>query len=340
MTRQPLLLAAALVASCGGPPKPPPAEPPLAIAPLADIVPSAGLQTLVLVKPKALYAQTDLRPAIDELLPEEDMLAFATRHGSVDPRQLDEVAVGIYPHTTLVLGSGVVDPTRVEQAFGARTLGIDGRKIDHAGSALTTVTRAWAEAAVVGSPNHHEELVTFGRSAVGWQIDDPPSTPSQIGPLRASELFALKKLAKSRPALAAPPLDSAASTFGDAPVRMFFLGPFEGEWATAMGGLLRAATAVGASATSDGSGNLRVTVGVFGAFGDKAPQAAERLAGVVDVLGQSALGKLAGLDHPVSPFQARSTPDSAVIEGRIDARQLVRGVRAATGAQIAEIMKQ
>jgi len=329
-----------MFAACGGTaPKAPPPEPPLAIAPLTSIVPAAGLETLVVVEPKSLWSKTELRQALDALVPEDQVLAFATRHGSVDPRQLDEIAVATYARATLVLGRGVFEPARLEQAFTRLMLGIDGRQIDHAGDALTNITRTWGEVAGIGEPNRHEELATFGRTVVGWELDEPSTTP-QLGPLRASELFARHKLAKARPALDAPPLDVVSATLGAAPIRVFFAGPFAGEWSTAMSGLLRAATAVGGSASSDGQGNLEITVAVFGAFGEKSPQAADRLAAFVEVIGESALGKLAGLDHPTASFQAKSTPDSASVHGRVNAVRLVQGLRAATGAQITEIMQQ
>ncbi len=339
MTRHSLAVATLLFACGGSAARPPAPEPSLAVAPLASIVPAAGLQTLVVVEPKALWSKTELRQALDALVPEDQVLAFATRHGSVDPRQLDEVAIAMYTRATLVLGRGVFEPARLEQAFGQLTLGIDGRQIDHAGSSLTTITRTWGDAAGIGEPNRHEELATFGHTAVGWELDEP-STTATLGVLRAAELFAQHKLTKSKPALEAPPLDAVNATLGPAPIRVFFAGPFEGEWATAMSGLLRAATAVGGSASSDGQGNLEITVAVFGAFGEKAPQAADRLVALVEVIGESALGKLAGLDHPTAPFEAKSTPDSAIVRGRVNAVRLVQGLRAATGAQISEIMKQ
>lgn len=342
MTRPSLAIALALALACGAPAAPKPApEPPLPLAPITSLVPAAALRSLVVVRPKELYAHADLAPALSTLLPEDETLAFASRHGSIDPRQLDEIAVAAYPRATLVLARGVVDPARIEKSFSDRSLGIDGRAVDHAGDARTTLTRFWGEVSSGSGPTEHEEVATFGREAIGLEIGGERGTDGKpaLGPLRASELFALRKLAKAKPALATTPLDAASGVLGDAPIRVFFAGPFEGEWASALGGLLRVATAVALAATPDGHAGFRVTAAILGAFGEQGPEAAQRLSAVVDVIAASAIGKLMGLDHPTAPFQARNTAEAAILEGSVDALSVARGARAVSGAQVAEIMK-
>ena len=340
MRARALLAVAAL--GCGGAgAKAPAAETPLALAPAVDLAPAAALSTLVLVRPKEIYADATLLPALTLGLPDDQVATFASRHGGVDPRQLDEIVVAAYPHATLLLGRGVIDPRKVEASFSDHSLGVDGRAVDHAAGPLTTITRLWADVPNGAGPTQHEQLVLMGHEVVGLEIDEQPPVEGKptVGPARAAELFALRKLAKARPALAAPPLESAAKVLGDAPVLVMFPGPFEGQAASALGGLLRAATAVGMAAKPDGAGTVRIKITVLGAFGDKAPQAADKLSAATDMVAASSLGRLAGLDHPKRPFQARSTPESATVEGAVDALALARGVLAATSAQISEIMQ-
>jgi hypothetical protein len=335
------LLALAALGCGGAGAKAPVVETPLSLSPVVDLAPAAAVVTLVVARPKELYADATMLPALGLALPDDEVASFASRHGGVDPRQLDEIVVGTYPHATLVLAHGVVDPARVEASFAQHSLGIDGRAIDHAGGPLTTITRAWGDVPNGAGPTEHEQMVTFGHEALALEIDDqaPVDGKPMVGPARAAELFALRKLAKAKPALAAPPLTSAAKVLGDAPIRVLFPGPFEGQWATALGGLLRAATAVGVAATPDGAGSLRIRVAVLGGFGDKGPQAAEKLGAAVDMVASSSLGRLAGLDHPTGAFHAEGTAESATLEGRVDALAMARGIRAATSAQISEMMK-
>jgi hypothetical protein len=181
-------------------------------------------------------------------------------------------------------------------------------------------------------------LVMFGRRAVALE-----TTAAQTAPLRATELFATRRLARAKPALRTPPLDAAMTALGPAPVRIFFPGPFEGESAKGLAGLLAGATAV-AIAVRPVAGStptaLEVVVSLLGAWGDDAPKAGQRFAAAVANIGRSDLGRLCGLHEPIRGPDLIVSPTILTVSAQIDARKLASGARAATGGQIDEIMNE
>jgi hypothetical protein len=130
---------------------------------------------------------------------------------------------------------------------------------------------------------------------------------------------------------------------GDAPVRVFAPGPFEGEMAAGLGGLLRAATAVGGSIKWGGPGsgsNLAVRVVLTGAWGEDASAASERLGAAVHVLSESPVGHLFGLHRPVRAPFVHVEPDALVLDAMIDGDALARGLHDAVDAEVADIMRR
>jgi hypothetical protein len=209
---------------------------------------------------------------------------------------------------------------------------VDGRSIDRATTdPLAQVVRTWGS-----SGAEPEELVLLGREALGLAI-------GRSGPLRAAELFAMDRLKRASPALHAAPLDRAAALLGDAPVRAFAPGPFTGELASGLGGLMGAATAIaGRARVVDPGGadrpSLAFAVVVLGAWGDEAHAAADRLLAAFGVLADSGIGRLLGLRSPVAPARVHASPEALTLEVTVDAYTLAAGLRDATGATVDAIM--
>ncbi|HSQ65474.1 MAG TPA: hypothetical protein VLM85_19780 [Polyangiaceae bacterium] len=356
------LAAGALAASmaCGPAPATPKAEVPIELPRTVDLTPSAGLTTLVEAHPRALLAHPELLPLVATVLPEEQFQVFEKRHGGVDPRQLEDLVVASYRSSrtpersegsvasdetiTLVLARGDFDPARLERAFAERTTRVSGRFVDRPGGPLSTVLRleGTSPSATPNPTEEHDELLLLGRQVVGYE--SRAEGAARVGPLRVSELFALRKLQRARPALAAAPLDAASRALGDAPVRVFFPGPFEGETAKGLGGLLRAATAVGiavrpAAASPPGVTALDVTIVLLGAWNEDAQRSGERFAAIVSSMTREDLGRLCGLHEPLRGPDLRVGPQVLTLEATIDARKLAFGAHAATASQIGDIMK-
>jgi hypothetical protein len=300
------------------------AEHPLKLDPLVDLVPAAGLAWLVDLRPTEIAGSPALAPAVAMVLPAERFEAFARRHGGVDLRQASEVAVAGFSDVTLALARLPVDPPRIEKAFDDRAAAVEGRAVEHG------VTRLWG---TVGETR--EQVAIFEHAAVGLE-------QGRFGPLRVATYFAEGRLKRSPQALHADPLLKAAEHLGDAPLRGFAPGPFVGEWADGLGGLLRAATAVGASlvptTSPDGSGAAKLTVVVMGQWGDDAAGAAQRLAAAFNLLAEDPLGRLAELNRPKDGPHVVGNATEVRLEVILDPTALARGVRDATSAAATDIV--
>jgi hypothetical protein len=259
-------------------------------------------------------------------------LAFVRSSGGVDPRETDDLVVAAYPSTRLWLAHQFVDPARVEAAFTARVGSIEGRATDGlAGDRRTIITRLWGS-----TGSDHEQVAIFGVDAVGFE-------QGRFGPLRAAELFAEGRLKRASPALRADPLARLASLLGEAPVRAFAPGPFKGEFEHAVGGLLGASTAVGASArVIDGlpgrSAGIAVHVVMLGAWDADRDAASERLRAVFGILAQSGIGRLLGLVHCLTSPKVEAADEALTLDFAVDATELAQGLRAATASDAAAIV--
>jgi hypothetical protein len=203
---------------------------------------------------------------------------------------------------------------------------VDGRAIEG------DVTRFWG---TVGT--EREQVAVVGGDAVGMER-------GRFGPLRAALYFAEGKLRRALPALRAEPLARAAALLnadGPAPLRAFAPGPFEGEWAGGVGGLLRGATAVAGAARPRErapNGSLWISLVLTGAWDDQAPAAAERLRAVFGVFADDPLGRLMGLRQPLDGPRVSWEKDALRLDVVLDPLELGRGVHAATDAKMAEIL--
>ncbi len=334
-------LAFALCAACGAPspaavaPAPTPASP-LRTGDVAELVPAAGLAWLVLARPGELAARADLIPTIHELVPESRFAAFAEKN-ALDVRAVEQLAVARYAETTLFVAKARVDAARVEAAFTAHLREVSGRAIDRPGDATSRLVRTWGQGFADG-PSGREQLALLGTGAFALE-------QGRLDRVRAVELFAEGRLKKAAPALKTALLARAAELVGDAPLRAFAPGPFDGE-ARSLGGLLVATTAVAvavrfppARAAAGTVTPAEVRLALLGAWGDDGPAAAARLLVVFETLAASPLGHLCGLDHPLRPPTADAAPDALLLDVAVDALAVTRGLHAAVDAQVDEIMR-
>jgi len=292
---------------------------PWKLEPLVGLAPAAGLVWLVDVRLHELLAVPALAAATELVVPAARLDAFAERHGGVDLRRVSELVVADYDGSTLALARTDVQPARVEAAFAARAIAVEGRAVEGG------VTRFWGS---IG--REREQVAVFGARAVGLER-------GRFGPLRAAIYFALGKLKRAQPALAADPLARAAALLGDAPARAFAPGPFTGAWGAGLGGILAGTTAVAISATPS-AGAVAFRVLLTGAWGADAAAAAARLASSFQLLANDALGRLLGVDHPREEPKVSGDAEALRLEVVVDADVLFRGLHAATDARIGEIM--
>jgi hypothetical protein len=328
MTRREVLalLGALVPMACGGRPTTPPEAPhvpALRLDPVVDLVPAAGLVWLIQARAAELLTDRGLAPAVALVLPSARLDGFAETHGGLDLRRTSQLVVAGYGETFLALARTPSQPGRVEAAFAGRALDVEGRAVEGG------VTRFWGS---IGGDR--EQVALFGTEAVALER-------GHLGPLRAVIYFAQGKLKRALPALHAEPLARPAELLGDAPLRAFAPGPFTGEWAAGLGGLLRAATALAAAVEplQRPSGlALRARVVLSGAWGSDAPSAAERLGAAFQVLANDPLGRLMGIDHPLEEPRVSGNAEALHLEVLLDPGPLARGIHAATDAKMSEVM--
>jgi hypothetical protein len=326
-----LALTTALLASAPGcgpkpiaqPPAPPPV--PLHLESACELAPAAGVEWVVDARPRAVAEIADLIPAIGLVVPEARFATFAATHGGIDVRQITDLCVAKYNDTLLTIARAPFDPLRVEKTFADRVTHAAGRSVDVVNP---PVVRVWGE--VNGEA---QQLVLFARELVALE-------QGRAGPVRAAEAFAQGKLRRSSPVLRSAALASAVRLVGDSPVPVLAPGPFEGEVAQGLGGLMRASTALAASARFAGApSKIEVKIVLTGAWGKDAPAASERLAAAVHVVSESSFGRLLGLDRPVVAPQVRSSEEALVVDVTLDGVALARGVHDALDAEIGDIMR-
>lgn len=331
------------------PPAPPPTE--LHFTHACDLAPAAGgLAWLVEAKPRAIADVPDLIPAIATVVPEARFSAFAGAHGGIDLRRIDDLCLVRYRDTTLTIAKTAIDPARVTKAYAERTT-TDLLRTNLVANPPVIRLAPTAPGATSGT-REREQLVLIGSSGILLEEDAASSVrsearpatesgaPMKATPSRAAEAFLVGKLKRAAPALRGAALASTAALLEDAPLRAFLPGPFDAETGKALGGLLRAATAVGLSVRYEGAPTkLRVRLVLTGAWGDDGAAAAERLAAAVHVLSESPAGRLFGIDHPLEGPTTRALADALVLDAVIDATPLARGVHDALDADVNEIME-
>lgn len=295
----------------------------LKLDPVVDMVPAAGLIWLVDARPRELLASPVLGPAVSTIIPDSRFDTFAEHHGGIDVRRADQLAVAAYAQSTLVSARVAFDPDRIEEAFAARVAQVEGRVLEPG------VLRTWGSV-----PGGHEGVALLAHEALLFERGN-------LGPLRGAVYFAQGRLRRSLPALRAEPLASAAALAGDAPLRVFAPGPFEGDYARGIAGLLRVTTAVATTlrpSKSTSNGAVAVQLLLTGGWDQDGPAAAERLRAAFGVLAADALGQLTGLDHPIEGPTVSVAPGALRLDVTLDAMTWARGVHAATGANLSEIM--
>ncbi len=315
-----LCAALAALPACGGggkpplPPTPPPE--PLHLDPLVDLVPSAGLEWLVVARPAELFRA--LRLPLNLLVPPSGLERLASYTG-FDLRLADELLLASDGRSTLYLVRVAHDPALVEARFIERLTDEPVRVRE--GSSVVRVS-GHAGAA-------HRSFAALGGSVVAFETGQP-------GLLRAAVAFARGRLKRARPALGAEPLASLARRLGDAPLRLYAVNPSRDAWPRGAHGLLQRALAAGLVASPSPEG-LRLRGAALGTWDDPPSSALGRLEATLHDLGRSSLGRLTAFGEPLVPFSFRGDRDVIEAEGALDAAKLAEGLHAMTSARLDEL---
>jgi hypothetical protein len=297
-----------------------PQAPALHEGPLTDFIPSAGLRWMVIGKPQQIAGEPDLRKAIELLLPEDRVDAFAKSSG-VDLRTTPSALVAGFDYATLYVVATPENSNVVEERFTERLIAGPVLKTPH--------PRIRRVMGVVGETPEclvhiEDELVAV---SVGSRL------PAQV-----VELYARNKL-KSPRAFAGSALKTLpVAEIEKAPARFYAPGPFQGDWAIQGHGLLATAVAVGIAARPLKTGRLEVTIYIAGDFAGAEGDPATRLNQAWAALASSDLGRLLGLDSPAAPPVVAGTPELLRLSVELELQPLASGLKAAVMSEVWEIL--
>jgi len=319
-----LLLTAACAAACASGARQPPAPVqtaparPLHRGPLTDFISSAGLRWLLLIEPRRVFADPELRQAISEIIPTPRLDAFAESSG-VDLRILPQAAIAGFPYSTLYLaelpeGSATLARSR----FSERLLGGAVSKQPYPG--LTRIT------GVVGQTP--ETMLTIDERLLAVSVGDPV-------PAKIAEAYARERLTHSPPALRGASLSTLPELVSSNAAVLFAPGPFSDEWQRAAGGLLQSTTAIAIAAQPLKNGKLATTIYLSGAWQDSANDAAARLSGAWSMFARSSAARLFELND-IAQVDASAEVLRLYVELEIAA--LVRGLRASVLGDLSQIL--
>lgn len=327
---------AAFFAGCGGrspsPAKPGASKPrlPLPISSLDQLVPLPSLRWLVVARPKEISEITWLEAPIAMLL-DKGRLDHSAQTMGFDLRTLSEAIWAGYrtdegsDEASFQLVRHGNDPLSIERLFRDRLSSDVVRSIDD--SQIVRVSGR------IGKTGH--ALATLGRDIVCLQQDGSLDR----GPCRISALLAQGKLKRIHPVFHDESLRNLAQRFESAPLRLFAPGPFDGETARGVRGLLGAATAIGAAFRPTKQQGLALEIAVTGDFSTSGGEASRKLASSWDDLAGRPLGHLLGLDAPMTAAAPSYLPDVVLLQVELDPRKLAKGLADATSNQIREIMQ-
>jgi hypothetical protein len=320
------LWLATLVGACAAPPaKPAPVAParpsaPLHRGPLSDFIPAASLRWLVLAKPREILSEPELGPALEQLVSQRRLDAFAESSG-VDLRQVAHGAVAGFPYATLYLAEvpdGVAATAR--DNFSERLLA--GAVTKEPRPHLRRIT------GVVGQTP--ETLLTVDERVLAVAVGDPLVA-------KVAEAFAEERLKNSPSALHGSALSTLPDLASNHTAVLLAPGPFADEWRRAAGGLLESTVALGVALQPIGHGKIAATICLSGAWQDSADAAASRLKDAWVSFVQSSAGHLFAL-NPVANVHASS--ELLTLDVELEIEPLVRGLKAAVLSDISELLSQ
>jgi hypothetical protein len=298
-------------------------EAPLHQGPLTDFVPAPGLRWLIAGSPAYFARQPAFAEPLARLFSAERLDGFALGTG-IDLRRTEHAALAAYELGQLYLVDASGWVSAPELRFAERA----------AGSALSERPhpRLWRVSGLVsGAP---QALVRIDDRVLAVAVGDPTLA-------RVVEAYATGRLERTPPALRGAALSTLPEDVREpAPLALYALGPFEGEWAAAAGGLLEGALAFSASVrASDRADDARLELHVVLSGTWDPATSGEQLLRTWSVLAESELGRLLALNTPLREPRARASSTLLELELALDARPLLAGLHAAVAGSVNELLQ-
>lgn len=322
-----LLLCAACSGQVSPRPPPPPAAPaaPLHDGPLSDYVPAPSLRWLVLAEPRRIAEAPGFLPLLRPLIDGEGFDAFAAKNG-FDLRSAPGVLVAGFDLGTLYVLPAEGRDAVIAERFRERLLG--GVKEAHPHPRLTRIT------GVAGATP--ESLLRADDQLVAIATGDP-----QL--VRVVEGYLLGRFRKTPSALRGAALAPLGDFAEDAPLRIFFPGPFGEEDVPGvlrnalLGTATSAALAVSFRETPEAAPlELELRLALCGDFGDEA-EARSRLEDAWTSITAGSAARWFGLHRPLRPASITASPDRLELSASFDAEKLLTALYGAARAELAEL---
>jgi hypothetical protein len=299
---------------------------PLDVANAEMLHPLAGLRSLGVVEPQRIM-ESSLHEALMKVISADHFEAFAASHGDCDLRAARALTVASFDDATefvTVLGS--FSEAGLQRWFRAR-VEVEGSAMDRGhGHQFEALHRTWGT-----SRRGREQLGIVQSRFAMWES-------GRLGPLRVAHLFSQRALRKVRPAAVLEPLATLRALAHKAPIRWFALGPFAGSQAAAVAGLAATCTGLVVAATplAGTPAHVELKCAMLGTFGNRA---AERFLASFNVLANDPLGRLCGLHERLSDVKVQAWDDRIEATLIVDALRIADGLRAATEATVADVMR-
>ena len=287
---------------------------------MRDFAPAAGLRWLILGQPAKIASNPDLSRALSSILPGARLDAYAASTGA-DLRLIPRAAVGGYAYGTLYLAElSAADGARVRDAFAGRLRGGGIVKQPRAGIFRVSGTDGEVPLALVSV---EDRLIA--------SVSGDPTLARVVAAYAEGRL-------RSPTALRGAALSSLPTPPDDALATFYAPGPFEGAWATAASGLLSSAFALSITAEARSPALLRFTVTLAGDWPEREVPPELMLERSWVLLANSSTGRLLALDQARNLKSTRHL-QYLTLSMEIPMLELARGVRAATSANLSEILE-
>lgn len=286
---------------------------------LTGLVPAAGLNWMVVVKPKQLLHDASLRQGVERLFPNARLDVFAKNSG-VDLRTLDTGVVAGFALGTLYLAEGV-DVDAARSAFLNRLASEPLSK--RLGGETVHVT------GLIGITP--QSFVNASSRIAAVSVNDPTLT-------KICAAFALGKLQKSPSALFGAALRDLPSSLATDPVQWYAPGPFSDEWARGAHGLLKDTVAVAVTGRVEKPGWLDVLVLLHGDYPTAPEQSVQKALATFRELADSALGRVLSLDDPSLAPEIVATEHEISLRVRLPIERLLDGLYGVVAANVWDLL--
>jgi hypothetical protein len=295
---------------------------------LDSLFTAIGNRWLLRLRPSQLLDRSWVRRGLQPVVADE-RLQLLSRHTGIDLRKSPELIVAMHRQQQEEVVAYAVrhanDALAVERKFRKRLNGpIERAQLGH------QLSGVWGH---VGTQSR--ALASIGRNVALFQYGGN----RRRGQARIALLYAQGKLKRFPRLLEAQAFSSARRALEDAPALFAMVGPFEGDYASAVRGLLAQASALLVALQPDARGGLLLQVRLVGDFSQATPLAKRLLHLSWNDLATSDLGHLLGLQRSKDGPQIEWSNGTLGLRCRLNGRAFLRGLADITAASIQNIMK-